>query len=67
MPKPGPLVARVGAAAVLGVLLTPLGALIPTIQLGLGKDTDCGRLVTYEAQSGPARMSQTELHRRLGH
>lgn len=40
-----PLGARAGAAAVLGVLLTPLGALIPTIQLGLGKDTDCNSLI----------------------
>ena len=67
MPKPGPLIARAGAAAVLGTLLTPLGALIPTIQLGLGKDTDCGRVVSYEAATGPARLSPAELHRRLGH
>jgi uncharacterized protein involved in outer membrane biogenesis len=35
------LALRGGAAVVLGVLLTPLGALIPTIQLGLGEDNDC--------------------------
>lgn len=37
--------ARGGAAAVLGTVLTPLAALIPTIQLGVGKDTDCGELI----------------------
>jgi hypothetical protein len=36
---------RGAAAAVLGTLLTPLGALIPTIQLGLGKDSDCNGLI----------------------
>ena len=45
--------ARAGAATVLGVLLTPLGALIPTIQLGLGKDSDCNGLIA-SVQSGPA-------------
>ncbi len=37
---------RVAAASVLGVLLTPLGALLPTIQLGLGDDNDCRALVS---------------------
>jgi uncharacterized protein involved in outer membrane biogenesis len=37
--------ARVGAAVGLGILLTPLAALIPTIQLGLGEDNDCARLI----------------------
>ena len=36
---------RGGIAAALGVLATPLAALIPTIQLGLGKDNDCGVLL----------------------
>lgn len=44
--------ARGAAAAVLGTLLTPLGALIPTIQLGLGKDNDCGALVQAVRNSG---------------
>jgi len=44
-PDPTVLAERGGAAAVLGVLLTPLGALIPTIQLGLGKDSDCKSLL----------------------
>ncbi|MDB5360293.1 MAG: AsmA family protein [Rhodospirillales bacterium] len=44
-PDPTALAERGGAAAVLGVLLTPLGALIPTIQLGLGEDSDCKSLL----------------------
>lgn len=39
------LAERGAAAGVLGVLLTPLGALIPTIQLGLGEDNDCKSLL----------------------
>jgi hypothetical protein len=35
------VVARAGAAAGLGVLLTPLGALLPTIQFGVGNDNAC--------------------------
>lgn len=44
-PDPKALAVRGGAATILGVLLTPLGALLPTIQLGLGKDNDCVALV----------------------
>jgi uncharacterized protein involved in outer membrane biogenesis len=40
-PDPAALAARAGPSAALGVLLTPLAALLPTIQLGLGKDSDC--------------------------
>jgi uncharacterized protein involved in outer membrane biogenesis len=40
-PDAGALVARGGAAAVLGVLLTPFGALLATIEGGGGKDADC--------------------------
>lgn len=39
------LAGRGGAAAVLGTLLGPLAALLPTIDLGLGKDHDCRALV----------------------
>jgi hypothetical protein len=41
LPEARPLAFRGGAAVVLGVLLTPLAALIPTIQFGLGEDNDC--------------------------
>lgn len=36
---------RGGIAAGLGVLLTPLAALLPTIQLGLGENNNCGELI----------------------
>jgi hypothetical protein len=42
-PEAGELAARAGAAAGLGVLLPPL-ALLPTIQLGVGEDSQCERL-----------------------
>ena len=37
--------ARGAAMIALGVLLTPLAALIPTIELGLGQDSDCAGLI----------------------
>lgn len=37
--------ARVGAAAVLSAFLTPLAGIIPFIELGLGKDSDCKGLI----------------------
>ena len=57
-PDPKALAVRGGAAAVLGVLLTPLGALLPTIQLGLGKDNDCVALVNQVKMK--ARSAQTK-------
>ena len=45
-PEMKQLVARGGAAVALGVLLTPLAALLPTIELGLGKDNNCQALIT---------------------
>jgi uncharacterized protein involved in outer membrane biogenesis len=52
LPDPGTVAARGAAAVGLGVLLTPLAALLPTIQLGLGKDNNCGELIR-EAQETP--------------
>jgi uncharacterized protein involved in outer membrane biogenesis len=47
--RPGAeIVARAGAAAGLGVLLTPLGALLPTIQFGVGNDNACTRATAVE-------------------
>jgi len=47
-PEVGPdkaaLGARAGAAAALGAVLTPLGALLPFIELGLGEDSNCAAL-----------------------
>jgi len=42
---PSQAVARGAAAVVLGALLTPLAALLPMIELGLGEDTPCHKLV----------------------
>lgn len=41
----GSLSIRGASALVLGTLFTPLAALIPTIQLGLGEDNDCVALL----------------------
>lgn len=51
-PDPVELGARVGAAVGLGILLTPLGALLPTIQLGLGENNVCAHLIR-QAQAAP--------------
>lgn len=45
-PQVKQLVARGAAAVALGVLLTPLAALLPTIELGLGKDNNCQAAIT---------------------
>jgi uncharacterized protein involved in outer membrane biogenesis len=47
---PSEVVARGAAAAVLGVLLAPIAALLPMIELGLGKDSPCDELIR-EAQN----------------
>ena len=46
------LAARGALAVGLGVLLSPVAALLPTIQLGLGKNNDCGALLR-EAHGTP--------------
>jgi AsmA family protein len=51
-------VARGAAAAGLGALLTPLGALLPTIQLGLGEDNDCGALISEAKRTPNAANAQ---------
>jgi AsmA family protein len=51
MPDPTALAVRGGAAVVLGVFLTPLGALLPTIQLGLGQDHNCDELMAAVQQA----------------
>lgn len=55
-PDAGELAARAAPAVALGVFLTPLAALIPTIQLGLGEDSDCVssvRQITQESENLP--------------
>ena len=49
-PEVGPLAARAGAAVGLGILLTPLGALLPTIDFGTGEDNACARLLQNAQQ-----------------
>jgi uncharacterized protein involved in outer membrane biogenesis len=61
--RPGAeVVARAGAATGLGILLTPLGALLPTIQFGVGNDNACTRATAEEKQ--PLRVPHT-LRRRV--
>lgn len=50
-PDAGKLTARVGAAVALGVVLTPLGALLPLIEIGSGKDQNCAALIRQTEQS----------------
>jgi uncharacterized protein involved in outer membrane biogenesis len=62
--RPGTeVVARAGAAAGLGVLLTPLGALLPTIQFGVGNDNACTRAEAEERQ--PLRVQTTHRVKRV--
>jgi uncharacterized protein involved in outer membrane biogenesis len=44
--------ARTGAAAILGTVLTPIGAIIPFIELGTGKDSDCRDLIAHARAAG---------------
>ncbi|MGH8653559.1 MAG: hypothetical protein ACREYE_15955 [Gammaproteobacteria bacterium] len=44
-PDPTALAARGTAAVALGVLLTPIAAIIPMVELGLGEDSECRDLV----------------------
>ena len=60
--RPGAeIVARAGAAAGLGVLLTPLGALLPTIQFGVGDDNACTKAEIVERQ--PLKIRGKVVHR----
>ncbi len=55
-PAAGPLAARAGAAVGLGVLLTPLAALLPTVQFGTGKKNlnECEAVVHRDERTLPA-------------
>ncbi len=60
--RPGAeIIARAGAAAGLGVLLTPLGALLPTIQFGVGNDNACTRATSEEHE--PLRVPHSVRRR----
>jgi uncharacterized protein involved in outer membrane biogenesis len=54
-------VARAGAAVGLGVLLTPLGALLPTIQFGVGDDNACTRATA--AEKAPLHVAAPRVRR----
>lgn len=60
-PEPTQLGARTGASIALGILLTPLAALIPTIELGLGEDSDCKGLIEQarRAAANPGKGKQS--------
>jgi len=45
LPAIGPVAARVGAAVALGVVATPIAALIPLIDPGLAANADCAALI----------------------
>lgn len=50
--QPGPAIAQGGAAAALGVFLTPLAAILPFIDAGLTKDANCSALIGEAAHAG---------------
>lgn len=54
-PETTNLAGRTTAAVLLGVLLTPLAAIIPTIELGLGEDSDCKGLIGQVRQRADER------------
>jgi len=53
LPDPAVTGGRVSAMVGLGILLPGIGALIPTIELGLGKDSDCRGLIAAAQRAGP--------------
>lgn len=53
IPDPAVTSGRVAAMVGLGILLPGVGALIPTIELGLGKDSDCAGLIAAAKSAGP--------------
>lgn len=57
----GPLAARAGAAVALGVLLSPLAAILAFIEPGLEKDSDCVSLVQAVAPGTDSPASPTPL------
>lgn len=67
-PEIGPLAIRGGAAVALGIVGTPLAALLPTIQFGTGEDNACrGLLANAEAPPRvPAAAGRAAPVRRTG-
>ncbi|MDD5580969.1 MAG: AsmA family protein [Methylobacter sp.] len=62
---PKELAARTAGAVVLGAFLTPLAAIIPFIELGLGEDSDCRELIQQaRSHSGPQPAPEKTKNRR---
>lgn len=53
--------ARTAGAVLLGTFLTPLAAIIPFIELGLGENSDCGALIRQARTSGAKPPSSQPL------
>ena len=60
--QPIPLAGKGAAAAVLGVLLTPVAAIIPFIELGLGEDSDCSGLIAQARSKSGAPTPATSTN-----
>jgi uncharacterized protein involved in outer membrane biogenesis len=58
IPDPAVTAGRVAAMVGLGVLLSGIGALVPTIEFGLGKDSDCDGLIAEAKRVDPATGQQ---------
>jgi uncharacterized protein involved in outer membrane biogenesis len=56
-PKAGPIAARGAAAAALAAV-NPLLALLPFIETGPGKDSDCGALLAHAKQKGAVKKQE---------
>jgi AsmA family protein len=57
-PDPTALAARGAAAVALGVLLTPIAAIIPMVELGLGEDSECRDLITAAKKEGAVQQKR---------
>ena len=53
-PELGPVVARVGAAIVLGIVATPIASLLPLVDPGDAKGASCGPLIEQARKEVPA-------------
>ena len=61
IPDPAATSGRVAAMVGLGILLPGIGALIPTIELGLGKDSDCGGVIASAKRVDPEPGAQRTM------
>jgi uncharacterized protein involved in outer membrane biogenesis len=57
-PDPTALAARGAAAVALGVLLTPIAAIIPMVELGLGEDSECRDLIAAAKKEGAVQQKR---------